>query len=84
VERVAIKRCVSIRKKRPTPNSVSKKNIPSEEELNEVVEGWEGKPKGMLHILWERGGRLHAPWQEGCFWNGNTQNKSEASDESSD
>jgi hypothetical protein len=31
------------------------KNIPIEEELDEVVEGWEGKPKGMLQILWERG-----------------------------
>jgi hypothetical protein len=30
-------------------------NIPIEEELDEVVEGWEGKPKGMLQILWERG-----------------------------
>jgi hypothetical protein len=30
------------------------KNIPIEEELDEVVEGWEGKPKGMLQILWER------------------------------
>jgi hypothetical protein len=31
------------------------KSIPIEEELDEVVEGWEGKPKGMLQILWERG-----------------------------
>jgi hypothetical protein len=31
------------------------KNIPREEELDEVVEGWEGKPKGMLQILWEQG-----------------------------
>jgi hypothetical protein len=31
------------------------KNIPIEEELDEVVEGWEAKPKGMLQILWERG-----------------------------
>jgi hypothetical protein len=31
------------------------KNIPIEEELDEAVEGWEGKPKGMLQILWERG-----------------------------
>ena len=30
-------------------------NLPIEEELDEVVEGWEGKPKGMLQILWERG-----------------------------
>jgi hypothetical protein len=32
------------------------KNIPIEEELDEVVEGWEGKPKGrMLQIQWEQG-----------------------------
>jgi hypothetical protein len=31
------------------------KNIPIEEELDEVVEGWKGKLKGMLKILWERG-----------------------------
>jgi hypothetical protein len=31
------------------------KDIPIEEEIEEVVEGWEGKPKGMLQILWERG-----------------------------
>ena len=31
------------------------KNIPIEEELDEVVKGWGGKPKGMLQILWERG-----------------------------
>jgi hypothetical protein len=30
-------------------------NISIEEELDEVVEGWEGKPKGVLQILWERG-----------------------------
>ena len=30
-------------------------NVPIEEELEETVEGWEGKPKGMLQILWERG-----------------------------
>jgi hypothetical protein len=74
------------------------KNIPIEEELNEVVEGWEGKLKGMLQILWEqcfinhqssiinpaKKGRLHAPWQEGCFQKGNTRKKSEASDKSSD
>jgi hypothetical protein len=68
------------------------KNIPVEEELDEVVGGWEGRPKGILQIPWERGfinlakkkGRLHAPWQEGCFQKGNTRNKSEASDESSD
>ncbi len=26
-----------------------------EEEIDKIVEGWEGKPKGMLQILWERG-----------------------------
>jgi hypothetical protein len=31
------------------------KDIPIEEEIDEVIEGWEGKPKGMLQILWERG-----------------------------
>ena len=30
-------------------------NIPIEEELDEVLEGWEGKLKGMLQLLWERG-----------------------------
>ena len=29
--------------------------IPVEEEISRVVEGWEGKPKGMLQVLWERG-----------------------------
>ena len=31
------------------------KDIPIEEEIDEIIEGWEGKPKGMLQILWERG-----------------------------
>jgi hypothetical protein len=31
------------------------KDVPIEEELAEVVEGWEEKAKGMLQILWERG-----------------------------
>jgi hypothetical protein len=31
------------------------KDVPIQEELEEVVEGWENKPKGMLQILWERG-----------------------------
>jgi hypothetical protein len=67
------------------------KNIPIEEELDEVVEGWEEKPKGMLQSygsealsIRRKKGRLHAPWQEGCFWKGNIRNKSEASDESPD
>jgi hypothetical protein len=30
------------------------KNTPFEEELDEVVQGWEGKPKGMRQILWKR------------------------------
>jgi hypothetical protein len=73
---------------------VQAKKKPIEEEVDEVVEGWEGKLKqGMLQILWEQGfinpakkkGRLHAPWQEGCFWKGCTiRKKSEAPDESSD
>jgi hypothetical protein len=29
-------------------------NLPFVEELEEVVKGWEEKPKGMLQILWER------------------------------
>jgi hypothetical protein len=29
--------------------------IPIAEELDEVVEGWENRPKGVLQILWERG-----------------------------
>jgi hypothetical protein len=52
-ERVAIKRCVSKGKKSRATNSVQAKQLPIEEELDEVVEGWEGKPKGMLQILWE-------------------------------
>jgi hypothetical protein len=31
------------------------KDIPIEEEIADVIEGWEGKAKGMLQILWERG-----------------------------
>ena len=31
------------------------KNVPIEEEIAGVEEGWVGKPKGMLQILWERG-----------------------------
>jgi hypothetical protein len=31
------------------------KDIPIEEEINKIIKGWEGKPKGMLQILWERG-----------------------------
>ena len=30
-------------------------NIPLFVEEDEVIKGWEGKPKGMLQILWERG-----------------------------
>jgi hypothetical protein len=67
------------------------KNIPIEEELDEVVEGWEGKPKGMLQIMWERGfvdpskkKEDYTPRQEGCFWKSKSRNKSKASDESSD
>ena len=30
-------------------------NIPLQYDKREVVEGWEGKPKGMEQILWERG-----------------------------
>ena len=26
-----------------------------EEEIPKVTEGWEGKPKGMMQVLWERG-----------------------------
>jgi hypothetical protein len=31
------------------------KNISIVEELDEVVKGWEEKPKGVLQILWVRG-----------------------------
>ena len=34
------------------------KDIPIEEEIDDVIEGWEGKAKGMLQFLWEREG-LH-------------------------
>ena len=30
-------------------------NIPISEEISKIVEGWEGKPKGMIQVLWERG-----------------------------
>jgi hypothetical protein len=30
-------------------------DLPIEEDFDEVVEGWEEKPKGMLQILWQRG-----------------------------
>jgi hypothetical protein len=29
--------------------------IPIEEELEVIIEGWEGKAKGLLQVLWERG-----------------------------
>ena len=29
--------------------------LPIEEMKQKVIEGWEGKPKGLLQILWERG-----------------------------
>jgi hypothetical protein len=29
--------------------------ISVEEEISHVIEGWEGNPKGMLQVLWERG-----------------------------
>ena len=29
--------------------------LPIEETKQKVIEGWEGKPKGLLQILWERG-----------------------------
>ena len=29
--------------------------IPIEETMPKIIEGWEGKPKGLLHVLWERG-----------------------------
>ncbi len=29
--------------------------IAIQEEKNKVIKGWEGKPKGMLQVLWERG-----------------------------
>jgi hypothetical protein len=31
------------------------KDMPIEEEIKETEKGWEGKPKGMLQVLWERG-----------------------------
>jgi hypothetical protein len=31
------------------------KYVQIEEELDEVVQGWEEKPKGTLQFLWERG-----------------------------
>jgi hypothetical protein len=31
------------------------KDVPIQEELEEIIEGWENRPKGMLQILWERG-----------------------------
>jgi hypothetical protein len=67
-------------------------NIPIEEELDEGVEGWEGKPKGMLQILWERGFVDPSKKKENCtlqgkkdaFGKSRSRNKSKASDESSD
>ena len=29
------------------------RGIPVEEEIPKVIEGWEGKPKGMMQVLWE-------------------------------
>ena len=31
------------------------RGIPIEEEIPKIIEGWAGKPKGMLQILWECG-----------------------------
>jgi hypothetical protein len=44
--------------------------MPVEEETEEVVEGWEGKPKGMLQILWERGFIDPAKKKEDCTIDG--------------
>jgi hypothetical protein len=30
-------------------------NIPVVLEMQEIIKGWEGQPKGMLQVLWERG-----------------------------
>jgi hypothetical protein len=30
-------------------------NIPLVFEMQEILKGWEGQPKGMLQVLWERG-----------------------------
>ncbi len=30
-------------------------NLPVEKEVDQIEEGWVGKPKGMLQVLWERG-----------------------------
>jgi hypothetical protein len=46
------------------------KDMPIEEEMEEVVEGWEGKPKGMLQILWERGFIDPAKKKEDCTIDG--------------
>jgi hypothetical protein len=29
--------------------------IPIKEEMPKIIEGWEGKPNGLLQVLWERG-----------------------------
>ena len=33
----------------------TRNNLPLELEFDEIEEGWNGKPKGMLQVLWERG-----------------------------
>ena len=29
--------------------------MPVKEEIQKVIQGWEGKPKGMMQVLWECG-----------------------------
>jgi hypothetical protein len=31
------------------------KDMPIQEKIDDVIEGWEGKAKGMFQTLWERG-----------------------------
>jgi hypothetical protein len=61
------------------------KDIPIEEEIDEVIEGWEGKPKGMLQVLWERGFIDPTKKKEDYTIDGkkDARNQSETFDESS-
>ena len=36
-------------------SACERNGIAIQKEKNKVIEGWEGKEKGMLQVLWERG-----------------------------
>jgi hypothetical protein len=56
LEQKLLEKNISTKRKLSVLQAACQNNgIPVEEEISRVVEGWEGKPKGMLQVLWERG-----------------------------